>query len=104
MNKITNLKRYVSLYDLYKSQLTDSKKQIFELYFFKDFSLQEIGKIKDISRAAVGDSIKSTILFLDKLEKNLKLVKKTTKLSLIAEEVNLTNPSISEIKSILNKK
>jgi RNA polymerase sigma factor (sigma-70 family) len=60
MKKIEKINEYVELFDLYKNLLTESQRETFEMYYFEDYTLQEIAEQKGISKNAVHDSIKKT--------------------------------------------
>lgn len=67
------------LYDFYGELLTKKQKDIFELYYLDDFSLNEISDQFNISRQAVLDSVKRTEKSLLKYEEKLCLVSKYEK-------------------------
>lgn len=62
-----------NIYEIYKKLLTKTMQEIFEMYYFSDLSLREIGENKSISYQAVRDSIKSTEKTLLDLENKLKI-------------------------------
>ncbi|WP_158500614.1 YlxM family DNA-binding protein [Spiroplasma litorale] len=64
-------------YDYYKNLLTEKQRQYFELYFFENYSLQEIAEEIGVSKSAIHDSISKTISYLKDLEEKLKFVNKT---------------------------
>ena len=74
MSKQEAIKKYINLYDAYKLELTNVQREIFELYYFEDYSLNEIALKRKTSRSAIHDSIKKTILILERLEKNIGFV------------------------------
>ena len=62
------------LYDFYGGLLTDRQKEMLEMYYQSDLSLQEIGESEGISRQAVGDLIRRTKKVLLDYEARLGLV------------------------------
>ena len=64
------------LFDFYGELLTKKQKNIFELYYLYDFSLNEISSQLNISRQAVQESIKRTKTILKNYEQKLGLIKK----------------------------
>ncbi len=71
-----DIQKNAMLYDFYEKLLTDKQKEYFELYYFDNYTFQEISEFIGISRNAVHDSIKKTISLLNEYEKKLQLVKK----------------------------
>ncbi len=66
------------LYDFYGELLTERQKEIFEMYYQNDLSMQEIGDQFDISRQSVNDILKRTEKLLTEYEENLGLVNSHT--------------------------
>lgn len=64
------------LFDFYGELLTKKQKNVFELYYLYDFSLNEISSQLNISRQAVQESIKRTKTILKNYEQKLGLIKK----------------------------
>ncbi|UWV77031.1 sigma factor-like helix-turn-helix DNA-binding protein [Mycoplasmopsis cynos] len=64
-----NINKYTILYEKYKNFLTQTQKQVFELYFFQDLSYSEIAEITATSRTA------NFMMQLKKQLKNLKNLK-----------------------------
>lgn len=67
---------YNNLFLLYKDLLKDSNRDIFDLYYGDNLSMQEIADIKNISKSRVGIIIKNVTRELDKYEEVLKLYEK----------------------------
>ena len=67
---------YNNLFLIYKDLLKDSNRDIFDLYYGDNLSMQEIADIKNISKSRVGIIIKNVTRELDKYEEVLKLYKK----------------------------
>ena len=63
----------IELYDLYQALLTDKQKEYFESYYFDNFSITEISENKEVSRNAVHDQLKKTVIKLNDFEKKLEL-------------------------------
>ncbi len=64
------------LYDFYQSLLTDKQQSYMILYYLEDYSLGEIAGEYEISRQAVYDNIKRTVVMLEGYEKKLLLFEK----------------------------
>ncbi|MEW6623285.1 MAG: YlxM family DNA-binding protein [Bacillota bacterium] len=67
---------YARLFDFYTPLLTKRQQQVFNLYYFQDFSLGEISQELNISRQAVFDLIKRTEKVLENYEQKLQLLEK----------------------------
>lgn len=101
------------LYDFYGELITKKQKEIFELYYLNDFSLNEIATEFNISRQAVLDSIKRTKNSLIQYEEKLSLISKYIKqkecinkiineLENINSSQNLNNNFIENLKNNLS--
>lgn len=75
MNKL-DLLEITLLYDFYGELLTSKQKEIFELYYFNDYSLSEISSEYNISRQAILDTIRRSEKSIMRYEQTLSLVKK----------------------------
>lgn len=58
----------VLLYDYYGDLLTDRQKECFEMRYYQDLSLGEIGEILNISRQGVHDNLSRTEALLRNME------------------------------------
>ena len=67
------------LYDFYSLLLTEKKRNIFEMYYFNDFSLNEIAMENNITKQAVRDSLVKTVDMLKNYESKLMLYDKFSK-------------------------
>lgn len=63
--------RYLGLWDVYGPLLTDSQREMCELYYLCDLSLSEIAEEKGISKQAVSDTLKKSRELLDSYEERL---------------------------------
>ena len=68
INKTIEINR---LLDIYGRLLTKQQFEIMSDYYYCDLSLSEISELRNISRTAVSDAIKTATKKLDKFEKNL---------------------------------
>ncbi len=68
------------LFDFYSSLLTDKQRDIFDMYYNLDFSLQEIADELKISRQTVFDTIKRSKTNLYSFEEKLLLVNRHKKI------------------------
>ncbi len=64
------------LYDFYGELLTESQREILEMYYFEDLSLSEIAETRGTSRAAVHDLIRRSEEKLAGYEEKLHLVER----------------------------
>ncbi len=76
MNEIKEINEIIELFDFYQNLLTDKQKKYFILHYFDDLSLNEIAKNNEVSKIAINDSLKKTVLILKSYEKKLNLHKK----------------------------
>lgn len=90
--------RIVDLFNIYGCLLTDKKQQYFKEYFEFDLSLSEISSNNNISRAAVFDSIKSSIELLEYYESNLHIYENNQELQGILNSKLLDRDKIEKIK------
>ena len=70
INKTIEINR---LLDIYGRLLTKQQFEIMSDYYYCDLSLSEISELRNISRTAVSDAIKTATKKLDKFEKNLRI-------------------------------
>lgn len=67
---------YNFLYSYYQELLTEKQREVFESYYFQDYSLSEISEELNVSRNAIWDLLKKVEHNLDEYEKKLKLYEK----------------------------
>lgn len=75
------------LLDYYGKLLTSHQLSILDDYFKDDLSMNEIAENRNISKAAVSDLIKRSVLQLENYEKALNLIKQAEKLDKIIDEL-----------------
>lgn len=75
-----------SLYDMYSSLLTDKQQAYFEDYYFNNLSLSEIAENNDISRSAIGKTLKEIEVKLNNYEDKLMLVSKIKEINILLED------------------
>lgn len=63
--------KYLQLWDTYGALLTDTQRELCELYYMCDLSLTEIAEEKGISKQAVSDALKASRELLDYYEDKL---------------------------------
>lgn len=90
-----------NIYQIYKECLTKKKQSIFELYYFEDLSLREIGENKKISYQAVRDTILKVQETLLDYEKKLQIYK--TKEEILNACKHIEKKEYVEAKKILKK-
>ena len=97
MNK---LNKNNDLYFLYKDFLTKNQQEIYEMYYFEDMSIVEIGEIKNKTKTAIFKTINTIDNKLYKIEKNIKLNAKKQALSNKVNKLNISNKEKKEILDI----
>lgn len=75
------------LFDLYGKLLTEKQKSYFKLYYFEDYSLQEIAEVFEVTRNAVFDHLKKAEEHLIFYENELHLKEKKEKRAVIYDEL-----------------
>ena len=99
--ELEKTKRVNDLIDLYGNLLTSNQLNILELYYMEDLSLKEISEELNVSRNAVHDSLKRSLLILEEYEEKLKLLEKDEiKVELLEKFDELSK---EEIKDYINK-
>ena len=63
--------KYLQLWDCYGPLLTDTQRELCELYYMCDLSLSELAEEKGISKQAVSDTLKKSRELLDYYEDRL---------------------------------
>ena len=79
------------LLDYYGGMLTDKQRDVIDLYYNQDLSLEKI------SRQGVRDNIKRGEAYLTELEENLHLAKQTVSLLALLEDIQRRNREIYRI-------
>ena len=78
----------IILYDYYGELLNDLQRKYFELYYFDNLSLSEIGENDSKSRNAIHKCIKSSSMKLYEYEEKLKLYENRCKIEEIIENID----------------
>ena len=71
MSELSKTLQINRLLDIYGRLLTKQQFEIMSDYYYCDLSLSEISELRNISRTAVSDAIKTATKKLDKFEKNV---------------------------------
>ena len=82
------------LLDYYGDLLTKHQKDILDEYFNEDLSMNEIADNYEISKSAVQDLIKRSLLQLQGYEKVLKLIEKDKKLDVLLSDMKNENDKL----------
>lgn len=85
------------LYDLYQNLLTEKQRGYFESYYFDDYSITEISENNNVSRNAVHDQLKRTVIKLTDLETKLKLKEKNKQRQIIIANVKESSTDLNVI-------
>ena len=99
--EIEKTKRVNDLIDFYGSLLTPNQLNVLELYYMEDLSLKEISEELNVSRNAVHDSLKRSLLILEEYEGKLKLLEKDEIKKELLEKIEDLNRE--EIKEYIEK-
>ena len=92
---------YNELFLVYKDLIKESNREIFDLYYGENMTMQEIADYKNISKARVGTIIKNVEKKLFNYEDKLRIVFKNMKLEK-ALELNDIKEIKKEINDIIN--
>lgn len=99
-----NRNEEILLLDFYGDLLTKHQRDILGEYYNEDFSMNEIADNYNISKSAVQDLIKRSLLQLKNYEKVLKLIENNKKLDEIINEMeNENNILLNKYIKKLNK-
>ena len=82
------------LLDYYGDLLTNHQKEILNEYLNEDLSMNEIADNYKISKSAVQDLIKRSIIQMQNFENVLKIIEKDRKLDIVIEEMKKENKEI----------
>jgi uncharacterized protein len=74
LDSLQSRQRYVELFERYGVLLTDHQRAVLELYLRNDWSLSEIARSQETSRAAVHDLIRRSCNGLEEYENRLGLL------------------------------
>lgn len=99
--EIEKTKRVNDLIDFYGNLLTANQLNILELYYMEDLSLKEISEELNVSRNAIHDSLKRSLLILEEYEEKLKLLEKDEIKKELLDKMN--DLSKEEIKNYIEK-
>lgn len=95
----------ILLMDCYRELLTDKQKQYLTLYYEEDLSLSEIAEDLGVSKNAVFDNIKRSVMSLEKYESKLNILenhrKRLNLINKIEEEKNKKHEDIDEYLEML---
>ncbi len=92
---------YLILYDFYNQLLTQTQRQATALYLVEDLSFKEVADILAVSRSAVFDSVKKSLLLLENYESKLNLQHKHNVLQKYYNQLSVLK--IEKVNSIIDK-
>ncbi len=98
MNRTEEYIYYNELFDIYGNLLNEREKEIYELFYEEDLSLQEIADSRQVSKSAIGNAIKIINEKLENYENNLQFLNKKKELQRFIEKIEE-----KEIKEKLQK-
>lgn len=90
---------YNNLYLIYKDLLKENNREVFDLYYGENMTMQEIADLKGVSKSRIGIIIKNVEQKLDNYESILKLNERNTKLKelLEVEDIKIIKEEIENI-------
>ena len=91
------------LFDFYGSLLTEHQNDILNDYYNEDLSMAEIAENNNVSKSAVSDIVKRSLLQLQEYEDKLNLIKQTKSLDNIIDRMEkdeIPAKYIKELKKI----
>ena len=90
---------YNNLYLIYKDLLKENNREVFDLYYGENMTMQEIADLKHVSKSRIGIIIKNVEQKLDNYESILKLNERNTKLKelLEVEDIKIIKEEIENI-------
>ena len=91
------------IYEIYKKLLTDNMRDVFELYYYSDLSLREIGEEKHISYQAVNDTLKKAEKAIYEYESKLNLSKMKQSITELNNVLSKENVDLNELKKIASE-
>ena len=89
-----------NLFDYYQKLLTKKEQDIFTLYYEEDLSMQEIADNLNISKSAVGKTLKIVEKKLDNYENTLHLYRNKQKINKLLEN-NIDNSLLQKINELI---
>lgn len=89
---------YGMLFDIYQKLLNERNREVFELYYDENLTLQEIADNLGVSKSYIGRIIKNTEKKLDELESKLHIYENKGKIKDVLE-LN----DINKIKEVLKE-
>lgn len=100
MEKLEKTLRYTKLFNIYKSQLSTSQREMIDMYFFMDLSITEIANERGVSRSAVEDALQKGIIRLDELELEMKILQKSENIQQKLANLREKALNITEVKEL----
>ena len=90
---------YGMLFDIYQKLLNERNREVFELYYDENLTLQEIADNLGVSKSYIGRIIKNTEKKLDELESTLHIYENKNKIKKLLE-MNDIDKIKEELKKI----
>ena len=78
---------YNDLFAIYKKLLTQKEQEIFAAYYEENLSMGEIAENRQISRSAIGNTIKTVEKKLTEYEASLQILKKNQQIINICKKI-----------------
>ncbi len=102
MDSLLKHERLNELFDCYEALLTEKQAEYFKMYYFLDYSLQEIALTFELSRNAIFDTLKKVEKILEDYESKLHLLENKKKRNEIYDkmEESFSLRLLEELKKI----
>ena len=95
--------RQIALFEAYGPLLTQHQREVLDLYLARDWSLSEIARVKQTSRAAVHDLIRRSAQAMEEYERRLRLVaerdRRRTELADLAQQLAALKRRVDALES-----
>ncbi len=98
MNREEECIYFNNLFDLYGELLTEREQEVFNFYYKEDLSLGEIAINSQVSKSAIGKTIKIINQKLETYEEKLKILNKKEKI----EKLLINSENYEKVLKILN--
>ena len=102
MSELENIILANKLLEVYGDLLTSNQKAIMSDYYAYNLSFAEIAKNRKISRAAVSDSLKKSLLKLENFENKLQIIKNNGPILKDLEQLEMLSKDV-QILELINK-
>ncbi len=107
LDSLTSRERQVALFERYGALLTDHQRQVLDLYLRQDWSLSEVARHQETSRAAVHDLIRPAAATLEVYETRLGLLAERRSRQQaqagLAKEIAVLRKRLTKLESVVGR-